>query len=66
MSGSWHNAQMLMREALAILDRTNAPADVGAHLDLALARLTDAIEGSIQTDDAQQLNLRCQAGEAGH
>lgn len=33
-----------MREALDLLDEAQAPADVGAHLDLAIVRLSEAIE----------------------
>jgi hypothetical protein len=32
-----------MHEALAILDESDAPAEVGAELDLAINRLADAI-----------------------
>jgi hypothetical protein len=33
-----------MREALDLLDQAGAPADIGAHLDLAIVRLSDALE----------------------
>jgi len=36
----------LMRSALAILDETESPADVGAHLDLAICRLLAALGAS--------------------
>ena len=36
-------ALALMRQALALLDGARAPAHVGAHLDLAIARLCEAI-----------------------
>jgi len=39
MDKSWSEALALMRKALAILDRCNAPPEVGANLDLAIARL---------------------------
>lgn len=35
----WH-ALSLMQEALAVLDETDCPADVGAHLDLAVSGLS--------------------------
>jgi hypothetical protein len=42
---SWREALDLMRRALAILDRAEAPGEVGAHLDLAIDRL----EGKLET-----------------
>lgn len=33
------DAMQLMRDALRLLDQASAPADVGAHLDLAIERL---------------------------
>ena len=36
-------ALSLMREALGLLDDCKAPADVGAHLDLAIQRLESTI-----------------------
>ena len=39
-----------MEEALELLDGCNAPADVGAHLDLAICRLRDVLaEARIET-----------------
>jgi hypothetical protein len=38
-------ALALMRWALELLDLAQAPPDVGAHLDLAISRLEEAIEG---------------------
>lgn len=35
-----------MYAALELLDRASAPADVGAHLDLAICRLRDVIRQS--------------------
>ena len=35
-----------MREALELLDEAQAPADVGAHLDLAIVRLSEFLEPS--------------------
>ena len=37
-------ARTLMEEALRLLDEAGASADVGAHLDLAICRLTREIE----------------------
>ena len=36
-------AMKAMEHALAILDRANAPGEIGAHLDLALNRLADVL-----------------------
>jgi hypothetical protein len=33
----------MMRAALELLDRANGPADVGAHLDLAVCRLEERL-----------------------
>jgi aspartate aminotransferase-like enzyme len=38
------NALVLMRRALATLDEIGCPGDIGAHLDLAAARLEEWIE----------------------
>ena len=35
-----------LEEALSILDELDIPADVGAHVDLAICRLRDRLEGS--------------------
>ena len=37
------DAMMLMQQALQLLDETQAPGDIGAHLDLAIVRLSQAI-----------------------
>ena len=37
-------ARDLMRAALGLLDERGAPADIGAHLDLAICRLEAAME----------------------
>ena len=37
------NALVLMRRALAMLDEAACPTDIGAHLDLAAARLDEWI-----------------------
>lgn len=36
-------AMLWMQQALQLLDETDAPADIGAHLDLAIARLREAM-----------------------
>lgn len=36
-------AHQLVTDAIRELDRVGAPADLGAHLDLALHRMTDAL-----------------------
>ncbi|MEA1070920.1 hypothetical protein [Sphingomonas sp. LY160] len=41
-------AMRLMTEALIILDENDMPADIGAHLDLAINRLRDHMRVSIQ------------------
>jgi hypothetical protein len=38
-AGPLGEALRLMAQALDILDRENAPADIGAHLDMAIQRL---------------------------
>ena len=43
----------LMRQALQLLDATQAPADIGAHLDLAIVRLDQCMsDGSRSRVDA--------------
>ncbi len=39
----YERALSLMGSALQLLDEADAPADVGAHLDLALCRLRDCM-----------------------
>lgn len=39
----WAAALERMSEALKLLDESDAPADVGAHLDLAIERLKEEI-----------------------
>ena len=43
-SGLMETALRKMREALDLLDESGAPADVGAHLDMAISRLQKVIE----------------------
>lgn len=61
MDKSWGEALALMQKALAILDESNAPPEIGADLDLAIARLQgrfgelgldgsgSRVDGSVQT-----------------
>lgn len=37
----WSEALALMQHALAMLDESQAPAQIGAHLDLAIIRLQE-------------------------
>lgn len=39
LRAEWFNALAQMKHALTLLDEADAPADIGAHLDLAIARL---------------------------
>lgn len=48
----WLSALGLMRQALSVLDKTEAPPDIGAHLDLAICRLEDAVADEIPTGGA--------------
>lgn len=43
VSVTWEHALSSMRSALTILDESEAPMDIGAHLDLAIVRLEEAI-----------------------
>ena len=38
-------ALQLMQQALSLLDAVQAPADIGAHLDLAIVRLNQLVSG---------------------
>lgn len=50
-----------MEHALRLLDEANCSADAGAHLDLALARLREAMEESFKDGFASQpVNLALQ------
>lgn len=44
------HALTLMESALGLLDAADAPHDVGAHLDLAVHRLKEAVERSWSDD----------------
>jgi hypothetical protein len=39
-------ALQLMQRALGLIDEADAPADIAAHLDLAIIRLTELIDSS--------------------
>jgi hypothetical protein len=43
MTITWERAMAHMRAALALLDESNAPPHIGAHLDMVISRLDDAI-----------------------
>lgn len=43
---AFQSAMANMKAALDLLDSAGAPADVGAHLDLAICRLEDVISRS--------------------
>jgi hypothetical protein len=47
-SSSWKQALHLLEEAQTILDESDAPGDVGCHLDMALKRL-EACLGARET-----------------
>ena len=40
MDKGWSEALSLMQRALTILDESHAPAEIGAHLDLAIIQLS--------------------------
>lgn len=42
-------ALALMRTALVLLDEADAPADIGAHLDLAICRLGEMLDRASPT-----------------
>jgi len=42
----WSDALALMQRALAMLDESHAPAQIGAHLDLAIIRLQEHISNA--------------------
>lgn len=46
-SGKCAEALELMQKALLLIDRHDGPHDVGAHLDLAIARLKEWIEQGV-------------------
>ena len=46
MVEEYGQAAALVRRALELLDRIEAPADIGAHLDLALSRLDELLSGA--------------------
>lgn len=42
------SAKTLMEDALQLLDDCGAPADIGAHLDLAIHRLSQLLDQTLQ------------------
>src|SRR6476646_6843040 len=52
-------ARLLMERALALLDETDAPAEIGAHLDLAICSLRETIgEASARSGPARLTEQR--------
>lgn len=49
MDGMWSEALALMQRALAMLDESQAPAEIGAHLDLAIVRLQEHV-GTVSSE----------------
>ena len=47
MHDEWNAALEGMRLALEVMDKAHGPLDVGAHLDLAISRLEEAL--NVQT-----------------
>ena len=62
MTRNCSEALRLMEAALGILDEHGAPADIGAHLDLAICRLRAAIgshDAVVSTNEQRHtLNMR--------
>ena len=50
-------AQGLLVSALQLLDEANAPSDIGAHVDLAIARLSEVLTAGGQ-DTQHETGLR--------
>lgn len=46
MEDGWSEALALLQRALAILDETKAPSEIGAYLDLAIVRLSEYVEAA--------------------
>lgn len=45
---TWSLAMQRMSEALALLDQSHAPPEIGAELDLAIHRLQNAIDAGVE------------------
>lgn len=45
-------SRRLLASALQLLDEASAPAEIGAHLDLALHRLDELIEATLLEENA--------------
>ncbi len=53
---SWDDASRalkLMHQALELLDRSNVPGHIGAHLDLAIAQLQEQIPSSSSITESE-------------
>lgn len=46
----WSEALALMQRALGMLDESQAPAQIGAHLDLAIVRLQEHLSDAASDD----------------
>ena len=57
MDKGWSEALALMQRALAMLDETKAPAEVGAHLDLAIVRLAEHVDTAAAQMPQQQSRM---------
>ena len=57
MDKGWSEALALMQRALAMLDETKAPPEVGAHLDLAIVRLAEYIDTAAVQIPQQQSRM---------
>ena len=51
--GGLHRALGLMRNALSLLDESGAPAEVGAHLDMAIISLRAIVSPHSREPDSQ-------------
>lgn len=47
----WEEALDHMREALKVLDETNAPPQIGAQLDLAICQLQEFASGDLNSSN---------------
>jgi hypothetical protein len=54
----WSEALALMQRALAMLDESQAPAQIGAHLDLAIIRLEEHLSDASAAAEEFRRNIR--------
>jgi hypothetical protein len=54
-AAQWNKALVRMEEALTILDDADAPPKIGSHLDLAICRLQDSLNGKPPATLIEQL-----------